>query len=114
MTLCTTKTIEFSRCKRRKIQVNFDGGEITSDAGVMLLNQADKILQLTSRIASTTNDPRNPKKITHTIQDMLRQRIYGLALGYEDLNDHDTLRKDTTNIGRERRRSGQQSDTLPV
>lgn len=103
MTLCTTKTIEFSRCKNRKIQANFDGGEITSDAGVMLLNQADKILKLTSRIASTANDPRNPKKITHTIQDMLRQRIYGLALGYEDLNDHDTLRKDTaiqTSVGK--------------
>ena len=104
MTLCTTKTIEFSRCKSRKIQANFDGGEITSDAGVMLLNQADKILKLTSRIASTANDPRNPKKIKHTIQDMLRQRIYSLALGYEDLNDHDTLRKDTaiqTSVGRD-------------
>lgn len=104
MTLCTTKTIEFSRCKSRKIQANFDGGEITSDAGVMLLNQADKILKLTSRIASTANDPRHPKKITHTIQDMLRQRIYGLALGYEDLNDHDTLRKDTaiqTSVGKD-------------
>ncbi len=105
MTLCTTKTIEFSRCKRRKIQANFDGGEITSDAGVMLLNQADKILKLTSRIASTANDPRHPKKITHSIQDMLRQRIYGLALGYEDLNDHNTLRKDTamqTSVGKDK------------
>lgn len=95
MTLCTTKPIEFSRCKSRKVQVNFEGGEITSDAGVMILRRADKIINLTRRIASTANDPRNKKKIRHSIQDMLRQRVYGLALGYEDLNDHFTLRKDT-------------------
>jgi hypothetical protein len=95
MTLCTTKPIEFSRCKNRKVQVNFEGGEITSDAGVMILRRADKLINLTRRIASTANDPRNKKKIKHSIQDMLRQRVYGLALGYEDLNDHFTLRKDT-------------------
>lgn len=95
MTFCTTKPIEYSRCHSRKVQANFGGGEITSDGGVMLLNQADKLINLTERIAATANDPRNPKKITHTIRDMLRQRIYSLALGYEDLNDHDTLRNDT-------------------
>ena len=95
MTVCTTKTIEFTRCKNRKVQANFSGGEITSDAGVMLLNQVDKAINLTERIAATTNDPRQKKKIKHSIKDMLRQRIYSLALGYEDLNDHDTLRKDT-------------------
>lgn len=104
MTICITKPIEFTRCKSRKVQANFGGGEITSDAGVMLLNQADKIINLTHRIASTANDPRNPKKIKHTIRDMLRQRVYSLALGYEDLNDHDTLRKDTaiqTSVGKD-------------
>lgn len=95
MTNCTTNPIEFTRCKRRKVQANFSGGEITSDAGVMLLRQVDKIINLTGRIAATANDPRNKKKITHSIKDMLRQRIYTLALGYEDLNDHDALRKDT-------------------
>jgi hypothetical protein len=95
MTVCTTKTIEFTRCKNRKVQANFGGGEITSDAGVMLLNQVDKAINLTERIAATANDPRQKKKIKHTVGDMLRQRIYSLALGYEDLNDHDTLRKDT-------------------
>jgi hypothetical protein len=95
MTVCTTKTIEFTRCKNRKVQANFGGGKITSDAGVMLLNQVDKAINLTERIAATANDPRQKKKIKHTVGDMLRQRIYSLALGYEDLNDHDTLRKDT-------------------
>ncbi len=95
MTNCNTNSIEFTRCKRRKVQANFSGGEITSDAGVMLLHQVDKIINLTDRIAATANDPRNKKKITHSIRDMLRQRVYSLALGYEDLNDHDALRKDT-------------------
>lgn len=104
MTVCTTKTIEFSRCQRRKVQVNFGGGEITSDAGVLLLQQVDKLINLTDRIAATANDPRNQDRIKHTIESMLRQRIYGLALGYEDLNDHDTLRKDTaiqTSVGKD-------------
>ena len=62
MTVCTTKAIEFTRCKRRKIQANFNGGKITSDAGVLLLNQADKMINLTDRIAATANDPRDKKK----------------------------------------------------
>jgi hypothetical protein len=93
MTLCTTKTIELTRCKRRKIQANFNGGEITSDAGALLLKLADKKTGLTKRI--TINDKRCKGKIDHEARDMLRQRVYGIALGYEDLNDHATLRKDT-------------------
>ena len=105
MTLCTTKTIEFTRCKRRKIQANFDGGEITSDAGAILLNSADKMIDLTGRIAAITKDSRCKRKINHKIIDMLRQRVYGLALGYEDLNDPITLRKNTamqTAVGRDK------------
>jgi hypothetical protein len=95
MTLCTTKTIEFTRCKRRKVQENFSGEEITSDAGVMPLIQAGKLINLADRIAATDSDPRCQDKVDHSIGDMLRQRVYSLALGYEDLNDHATLRKDT-------------------
>jgi len=105
MTLCNTKTIEFSRCKNRKIQLNFDGGEITSDAGAILLNRADKMINLTNRIAAIINDPRCKSKVDHKAGDLLRQRVYGLALGYEDLNDHITLRKDTavqTAVGRDK------------
>jgi len=95
MTVCTTKPIEITRCKGRKVQVNFDGGEITSDAGAILLNRADKKIGLTKRIAPFINDSRCRGKISHKAEDMLRQRVYALALGYEDLNDHATLRKDT-------------------
>jgi hypothetical protein len=104
MTICTTEAIEFTRCKRRKVVADFGGGEITSDAGVLLLSEADKRLRLTQRIAPQFDDPRCKGKCDHSLQDMLRQRIYALALGYEDLNDHMTLRKDTalqTAVGRD-------------
>ena len=60
----------------------------------MLLRQADRRLGLTRALAEVLPDPRDPALITHSLADLLRQRIYGLALGYEDLNDHDTLRHD--------------------
>ena len=94
MTVCNTKIIEYSRCKRRKVQAEFNGGDITSDGGVMLLREIDRRLQLTQRLAAALNDPRCPSKTRHSLLSILRQRVYGLALGYEDLNDHSTLRKD--------------------
>ena len=93
MTVCTTKTIEITRCKSRKVQANFNGGEITSDAGALLLKLADKMTGLTKRIR--IKDPRCKGKVDHGAGALLRQRVYGIALGYEDLNDHATLRKDT-------------------
>lgn len=96
MTVCITKTIEYSRCKRRKVQAEFNGGDITLDGGVMLLREVDHRLKLTKRIAAVLNDPRCSWKTRHSMLPMLRKRVYGLALGYEDLNDHITLRKDPT------------------
>jgi len=104
MTVCTTESVEFASCKNRKVVADFSGGEITSDAGVLLLSEADKQLRLTKRVASKLDDPRCKGKCDHSTQDMLRQRVYALALGYEDLNDHLTLRKDTalqTAVGRQ-------------
>jgi hypothetical protein len=72
----------------------FDGGTISSDGGALLLRQTDVRLNLLSRLAGCFLDGRNPKLIEHTIQEMLSQRVYGLALGYEDINDHEQLRKD--------------------
>jgi hypothetical protein len=67
---------------------------LTSDAGGLLLREADRRLHLTKQLAACLTDPRDPAKITHELQTMLAQRIFGIALGYEDLNDHDTLRED--------------------
>ena len=94
MTECTTSTIAFTSCKRRLVQADFSGGEITSDAGVLLLKEADRNLGLTASVASTLKDKRNKRQIRHDYQSMIQQRVYGIALGYEDLNDHQALRKD--------------------
>lgn len=94
MTHCTTKTIQFSSCKKRKVEANFTGGDITSDGGVLLLREVDKNLGLTRQLASLVPDPRRADHITHSMESLLKQRIYGIAAGYEDLNDHDTLRND--------------------
>ena len=94
MTVCNTEIYEFTSCKRRKVQAQFSGGDITSDGGVMLLKQADKRLDLTRRVAQKFTDSRDQGKCTHRLLHRLRQRVYVLALGYEDLNDHIALRKD--------------------
>jgi len=94
MTLCNTTPIEFSSCKGRKVKGQFSGGAITSDGGVMLLSQMDRKIQLAQRLAQVITDPRVKKRCEHSTLSLLRQRIYSLCLGYEDLNDHDTMRKD--------------------
>jgi hypothetical protein len=94
MTECYQSSFEFPACKSRKVHVDFNGGEVTSDAGVLLVRQADRKLRLTEELHRLLNDPRRQASCDHHQIELLRQRIYGLALGYEDLNDHETLRKD--------------------
>lgn len=76
------------------VSASFSGGEVTSDGGLPLLRQLDRRLGLTRAIAQALPDPRDPALIEHSQHSLLRQRIYGLCHGYEDLNDHDTLRQD--------------------
>jgi hypothetical protein len=94
VTDCTEKTFNFPSFKRRKIDTQFNGGAITSDGGVLLLREIDRQLNLSAELSAVIPDPRNPLRITHTQESLLKQRIYGVALGYEDLNDHDKLRTD--------------------
>ena len=94
MTQCTTTADLFPACKSRKIDVDFEGGDITSDAGSLLLRQVDRKIGLTKDLNKALRDPRRRGSCEHTQLAMYRQRIYGLILGYEDLNDHDTLRDD--------------------
>ena len=91
---CTHTAPAFPSFDRRKIEANFGGGDVSSDGGILLLRQADRHLDLVAALDKVLRDPRDPALITHRQVDLLRQRIYGLALGYEDLNDHDTLRHD--------------------
>jgi hypothetical protein len=85
---------QFPSFDRRKIEASFTGGDVSSDGGVLLLRQADRRLGLVAALDRALPDPRNPHFIVHRQVDLLRQRVYGLALGYEDLNDHATLRRD--------------------
>lgn len=94
MTECSTDGMVFSKRGRRRVEADFRGGAITSDSGALLLREADRRLGLTERLAAGLSDPRDPARITHDLATMLRQRVFALALGYEDLNDHATLRDD--------------------
>jgi hypothetical protein len=91
---CTHNQPTFPSFDRRKIEADFSGGDVSGDGGILLLRQADRHLGLVTALDAALHDPRHPALITHRQIDLLRQRIYGLALGYEDLNDHDTLRHD--------------------
>jgi hypothetical protein len=86
--------IDFGRLGRCQVEGRLDGGSMTSDGGVMLLSATDRRLGLTAAAARCIADPRNPLLITHGVRDMLRTRMYGPALGWEDLNDHKALRCD--------------------
>ncbi len=103
MTDCTQKTFNFPSVRRRKVEAKFSGGDVTSDGGVLLLREIDRQINLTRALSEVIPDPRKPQFIVHPQLALLKQRIYGMALGYEDLNDHDKLRNDPafqTAVGR--------------
>ena len=91
---CTEEQMLFGRIGRREIEADFSGGALSSDGGVMLVRQVDRKLGLSAAVAAALSDPRDPDRITHTLRDLVAQRLYGLCCGYEDLNDHDVLRHD--------------------
>src|ERR1700734_4450167 len=94
MTDCIQPGFGFEACGKREIVARFDGGTISSDGGAFLLRQTDQRLNLLPRLAQCFLDGRNQRLVEHSIAEMLSQRVYGLALGYEDINDHEQLRKD--------------------
>jgi hypothetical protein len=94
MTQCNSQQLVFKPFLRGRGVADFNGGAITSDAGGLLLREADRRLGLTKALAACIADTRQTTKTRHSMLQMLRQRVYGVALGYEDLNDHDHLRSD--------------------
>src|SRR5438045_2708959 len=94
MTECNQSSFGFDACGSREIVARFDGDTISSDGGALLLRQTDKRLKLRPRLAECFLDGRNQDLVEHSILEMLWQRVYGLALGYEDVNDHEQLRTD--------------------
>ena len=93
-TECKQVRFEFHQLSQRKVKARFDGGKITSDAGVLLLREVEQRTGLVAGLTACFRDHRDPRLIEHTVEELLGQRIYGLCLGYEDLNDHDQLRTD--------------------
>ena len=93
-TECTPALLEFPPVEGRHVVASFDGGAITSDAGALLLGQTDQAIRLTERFAACFTDTRTAELVEHQVETMVMQRIIGIALGYEDLNDHDDLRHD--------------------
>ena len=94
MTECTQDRLEFATHFTRHVVAEFSGGAITSDAGGLLLRETDQRLNLLSRFSQCFLDGRDVSRVEHTVAQMLTQRVYGLAMGYEDLNDHEQLRRD--------------------
>ena len=93
-THCNSTYLDFSMLGSRQITADFDGGAISSDGGALLLQKTEQITGVIRQFAACFHDHRDPRLIEHTLEQLLAQRIYGLALGYEDLNDHDDLRGD--------------------
>lgn len=94
MPKCTAEQMSFGRLGRRVIEADFSGGSISSDGGLMLLQQMDRKLGLSRAAAGVLHDDRDPTRVTHDMRALVAQRLYGLCCGYEDLNDHDSLRRD--------------------
>ena len=94
MPKCTDEAIEFGRVARRVVQAAFDGGDIVSDGGVVLLNQFDERIGLTRAAARALGDERRSASVAHSLHSMLAQRLYGLCLGWSDPCDHSVLRND--------------------
>lgn len=94
MTNCRQLSFGFSRCKGRKVEADFSGGDISSDGGIVLLREVESDLHLLDRAAAILPDDRDVSKVRHTQKALIKQRVFALAQGWEDLNDHDSLRFD--------------------
>ena len=91
---CIQESFTFTAHFSRRVQAEFTAGRVSSDGGALLLREADRKINLLGRLAACFIDGRSPLLVRHRLSEMLAQRIYGLALGYEDLNDHEQLRSD--------------------
>ena len=94
-TQCTSDAFPLAGLGRRHVVGKFDGGRLSSDGGAVLLRAANQAFQVTGRLAACFIDYRNPARVEHSLESLLGQRVFALALGYEDINDHDRLRDDS-------------------
>jgi hypothetical protein len=113
-TYCTPALFEFPPIEGRDVVASFDGGAITSDAGALLLGQTDQAIRLSERFAACFSDTRSAALVEHQVATMVMQRVIGIALGYEDLNDHEDLRHDPVLAVLAGKLAAQRSDCAPL
>ena len=97
-TECSPDFFGFEPVEGRAVVAAFDAGAVTSDAGALLLGATDRAIRMMDRLASCFHDVRCPELIEHQVVTLVGQRVFGIALGYEDLNDHDELRHDPISL----------------
>jgi hypothetical protein len=113
-TECSADLFGFARVEGRAVVAGFDGGKITSDAGALLLGATDRAIRLVERFAGCFTDSRAPELIEHEVVTLVGQRVFALALGYEDLVDHDELRHDPTMAVLAGKLSARRKDCAPL
>src|SRR5256714_5443151 len=113
-TECSADLFGFARVEGRAVVAGFDGGKMTSDAGALLLGATDRAIRLVDRFAGDFADSRAPELIEHEVATLVGQRVFGIALGYEDLVDHDELRHDPTMAVLARKLSARRKDCAPL
>ncbi len=113
-TECSAGLFGFAPADGRRVEAAFDGGAITSDAGALLLGATDRAIGLVGRFAACFADARRPDLIEHEVATLIGQRVFGIALGYEDLNDHDHLRHDPAMAALAGKLAARRSDCAPL
>ncbi len=114
LTECSAGLFGFAPVEGRRVEAAFDGGAITSDAGALLLGATDRAIGLVGRFAACFADARRPDLIEHEVATLVGQRVFGIALGYEDLNDHDQLRHDPAMAALAGKLAARRSDCAPL
>jgi hypothetical protein len=112
-TECSPESFDFGTVEGRKIVAAFDGGRVTSDAGVLLLGATDKAIGLIERLATCFRDYRRADLVEHRLPTLIGQRVFAIALGYEDLVDHDELRHDPVLAALSGKLEANRSDCAP-
>ena len=113
-TECSAEVFDFGTVDGRSVEAAFDAGLVTSDAGALLLGATDRAIDLVDRFASCFHDERRPELIEHAVATLVGQRVFSIALGYEDLNDHDELRHDPMMAVLAGKLAARRADCAPV
>ena len=111
---CSAGLFDFAPVAGRRVVAAFDGGAITSDAGALLLGQTDRAIRLIERFAAGFTDACQPELVEHAVRTLVMQRVFGIALGYEDLNDHDERRDDPVLAVLTGKLEGRREDCAPL